>query len=113
MKEKNQDKKLREAETQPKKRVFTKGKSNPMGTSFDALVLEKPVQKRRMKSTATAEKPRKATERKQLKQQARKTNSRVNEPISQDEQEPKKRIASPRRSNKNFETELFENKFTD
>lgn len=82
-----------------------------MGTSFDALVLEKPVQKRRMKSTATAEKPRKATERKQLKQQARKTNSRVNEPISQDEQEPKKRIASPRRSNKNFETELFENKF--
>ena len=111
MKEKNQDKKLREAETQSKKRVFTKGKSNPMGTSFDALVLEKPVQKRRMKSTATAEKPRKATERKQLKQQARKTNSRVNEPISQDEQEPKKRIASPRRSNKNFETELFENKF--
>ena len=113
MKERNKDK-LRAAEASaPKKRVSTKAKS-PMGTSFDALTLDKTVTpskpRRQTKSSKSATKPKtdkpaKAKTSSKGKT-AKKTQEKTMMPM-ETAQTPRKRISSPKNSNKNFEPTLI------
>ena len=112
MKEQNKDK-LRAAEVPaPKKRVSTKAKS-PMGTSFDALTLDKTVTsskpRRQTKSSKSATKQTDKPVKEKTKTKgktAKKMQEKTMTPIAA-AQQTRKRISSPKNSNKNFEPTLI------
>lgn len=97
MNEKKQDKKNKEEVT--KKKDFTKSKANPMGTSFDAVAVQKPARVKKEKIEKPRENSKKSTEPKEEKRDTAKS-----------VQAPKKRIASPRNSNREFETVEYESR---
>ena len=95
MKEKKQTVKQKEG-VPSKKRTSTKAK-NPMGTAFDGSTGYKQSRVKSPKKTKgkTADKPKKEAKQETMKQSAPKT-------------QPKKRIASPKQSNRDFITERME-----